>query len=942
MTCQQSFYRAPVLRPRDSDVTSIALASDLDRIKVAPYWMHHPSFVTPEGRYSLPNDFASVGWEGGPQNASVFFRRDFGGTRLPPSGQGAYCRCSANCLTTLVRANRLSTLDPYKGADPYSMLREPAVGSVTVKAYFSDNANQTQRDAGIFVRMRSVVSSVRYEDITGVASRDRFEDRLLPGTFVALSKNGGLYGDGSALRITHNGVPSALSPYVDPLSLFDSHVSPFFYGAYGQQSPRRGMTYLQASHVFEFGTIVGGVTTVHETQRQVDGSDRFITLGMDRRSAFACVSSVDGWAEYPSSFSSPAAWKDGVPPVRSQLWNWFLPRITFQPLTVNVDVAEDFSRHQPLDGCDRHPLRFDIETEQSAQTVFMNAESLAPPPASGLVVAEGYVRLPNVTATPWEGREVHDIRARVATSTAASRATSFADHEQYAFMQAMTDAASYRAAEIGYWPGWQPQTDISVPVGSSACSQLTNAGLTLSITSSATLKSQLEAKRSSAMASMRAVARTSALIPRWPTQVQLGGSYSGVPAIASDFGSLLDEYGSSKYGFSTSPIAESAPTSIGHFGDCSVTLKQLDQSGNSIIGQWYCHEDKNVSTPRLSTGADPQSFTTTFLLSTRDTLWREWNDKMLDESLTDWNVLWTYADVGSGFGGLQAGIDRPYLPLTNRNSITAFEIDRIEGFQYYGEDLTRYHYVDDFEATKHGNSNFIGIPPGPDINGVQFTTRWTQAKTKFLSDIQSLWTRCCDFSESVEFIAYSKLDSVEARAQFVLNRNSIISQHNANPVFRATQETAAAYPAWSRLVQGASTAASKTGVVTSQDAELDISITGNVRDVTEVNVYKATASFGTPVETLRVGDQWRDAVGIRKTPTSRVYAVPCTVTFFTDLKTPTKTLQFNRKIGYGDVRYSGFAVSSDTGQMYLKSESTANDPAALKVLAASSCQVSWA
>ena len=927
MTCAQIFYRAPLLRPRDSDVTTVELASTDDRLKVAPYWMHHSSFCPPpSSRYSTPDDFASVGWEGGPQVASVFFRRDFGGTQVPPVRQGAYCRCSANCFTTLVRANRPSSLTTT--TDKYALIQEPAAGTVTIKAFFFDATNPTQRDAGIFVRMRSVVSSVLYADITDVESRDNFDDRLRPGTFVACPPKSGLYGDGSAFRITHNGTPSALTPYVDPISLFDSHVSPFFYGSYGRNNPRRGRNYLQASHMFEFGTIVDGATVIQQTQRQVDGSDRFITIGMDRRSAFACVSSVDGWADYVRQ-----PWATGIQTPSVQLWNWFLPRVTFLPIVINTDVAAGFPHDQPLDGLDKHPLRFEIETEPSSQTVLMSADVGS--------LTEGRVSLPNLTATPWEGREVHDIRARVSSSTSASRAASFSDHEQYMFMQAMTDAASYRSAEIGYWPGEQPQTDIAVPFGSSACSQLSNAGLTFSITSSTTLKAQVEAKRSSAMADMRALARTSALIPRWPKQIQLGGDYSGTPTLPADFGSLVDRDGYSKYSWSTSPIADSAPTAIGHFGDCSVTLKQLTPAGDSIIGQWHSHETKTVSTPRLSTGADPQSFTTTFLLTTRDVLWPEWDDKMLNGSVTDWNILWTYADVGTGFG-LKSGIDRPYLPLTNHNSITKFEIDRIEGLQYYGENLTRYHYVDNFEATKHGNSDFIGIPPGPDASGVQFTTRWAQAKTKFLSDIHSIWNRCCDFSESVEFMAYSELDSVEARAQFVLNRYSSASHHNAVPQFKSTQETAAAYPVWNRLVQGASTSASKTGVVTSQDAELDVSITGNVRDVTEVKVYKATASFGTPVETLRIGDQWRDAAGIRKTPTSRVYAVPCTVTFFTDLKTPIKTLQFCRKIGYGDVMYSGFAVNSDTGQMYPKTDSVVNDIGTLKGLGASSYSVSWA
>ena len=934
MTCPQSFYRAPLLRPSSSDVTTVELASEDDRIKVAPYWLHHPSFIPPSSsRYSFPNDAGSVGWDGGPTTARIFFRHDYGGGRVPPANQGAYCLCTANALTTFVRGSRNSSL--ITTTDSNALIREPAAGEVTIRAFFYDPAHLEQRDSGIFLRMRSVVSVVKVDQVSltnyGQLVYSNYEATLRPGTFVGRYVIGPLdqpdqydrysmFGRPSP-SVIHNGAPSSLSACVESASLFTNRPSFYFDGSYARTQPRRGRSYLQTSHIFEFGQIIGGSLVIRQTIVQLDASDRYLSLGMDRRSAFASVASREGWVSSGSSLAY-LRWSAGMPAPFRTLSNWFIPRVCFTPIVVNQEVADDFPHNPTTDGLEKHPLRFEIETTPANQSVFASADAGS--------MAEGFIQVPNLTATPWEGREVHDIRARVATSTAASRSTSFADHEQFMFMTAMTDAAAYRSSEVSYWPGSQPQTDIAIPIGSTAGSQLLNAGLKIELTADQTAKTQMESNRSAAISQMRDYARTSSFIPRWPSQVQLGGSYSGIPSVSSDFDSVVDSSGRSKYKLTTDAIAEAAPTAIGHFGDVSVTLQQRDSSGNATIGQWYCHEDKSTKTATLSTGTDPQSFTTTFTLSTRDVLWPEWDDKLFSSDVTDWNTVWGPGDVGTGYG-LKAGIDRPYTPFTNHNSITKFEVDYIRGFEYYGENLTRYHYVDTFEATKNSNDDLIGIPPGPDVNGVPFTTRWTQAKQQFRDAIYALWNRCCDFSESIDVRAYSELDSVEARAEFVVSA-----------VQRATQESHAEYPSWKRLMLGANTTATRTGVVTASDPEIYFMIRGNVRDVTEISVYGATASFGTPQETVRQGDQWRDAVGLRKTPTSRTYSIPCTVTFFTNLKTAAKRFEFLRTVGTNTLVYSGFAVSSDSGSIYLKNSAAANDATGLRTLGATSYSVSWA
>jgi hypothetical protein len=259
------------------------------------------------------------------------------------------------------------------------------------------------------------------------------------------------------------------------------------------------------------------------------------------------------------------------------------------------------------------------------------------------------------------------------------------------------------------------------------------------------------------------------------------------------------------------------------------------------------------------------------------------------------------------------GVVRPYKPFTNRNAITSFVTDEVVLFGRLGEDFTRYHFVDEHEATKQGNADLKGIPPGPDSSGKSFTQRWSEAKDKFKQDVQELWTRCGNFSESVQITMYSELRSLEARAQFV--HNSVNYNSTWSP--RITGESGPpSYPAWNRLRDGASFAGSANAVVTADDPMLRLGLIGNVCDVTKVDVYEAKVSFGEPTEVLVEGDLWRNNEGLRKTPHIRKYSVPCTVTFFTTKKTPPKVFEIYRSVGDPALNLSEFKVSSDTGELY--------------------------
>jgi hypothetical protein len=256
---------------------------------------------------------------------------------------------------------------------------------------------------------------------------------------------------------------------------------------------------------------------------------------------------------------------------------------------------------------------------------------------------------------------------------------------------------------------------------------------------------------------------------------------------------------------------------------------------------------------------------------------------------------------------------RPYLPFTNRNAITSFITDQVTLGGRLGEDFTRYHYVDEHEATKQGNPSLKGIPPGADISGKSFVQRWSEAKAKFRQDVVGLWTRCGNFSESVQVTMYSELRSLEARAQFVHNS----ANYNSTWVPRVTGESGPPpYPTWNRLRNGAGSAGGQNDVVTADDPMLRLGLLGNVCDVTKVDVYAADVSFGEPTEVLVEGDMWRTFEGLRKTPHIRKYSVPCTVTFFTTKKTPTKVIETYRTVGDPTLNLSEFAISSDTGNLY--------------------------
>jgi hypothetical protein len=354
---------------------------------------------------------------------------------------------------------------------------------------------------------------------------------------------------------------------------------------------------------------------------------------------------------------------------------------------------------------------------------------------------------------------------------------------------------------------------------------------------------------------------------------------------------------------------------LGHFGDLSVQLKQQTPDGKPTPSQWRGVNTDIKKTPEVTTGSDPQTHTTTFVIYTSDVLWPEWNQKLYDPDVSDWNVLWDLNSVDSPEAG-DDGVVRPYRPFNNRNAIRSFVTDQVTLFGRIGEDFTRYHFVDEHEATKQGNAALKGIPPGPDSSGKPFTQRWSEAKEKFEQDVKAIWMRCGDFSESVQITMYSELRSLEARAQFVHNPEN----YNAVWYPRATGEQGPPpYPLWNRLRSGAGHAGSQNDVITPVDPVLRLGFLGNVCDVTKVDVYAADVSFGEPTDVLIEGDLWRGFEGLRKTPHIRKYSLPCTVTFFTKKKTPTKVIETYRAAGDPRLEHnSHFSISSDTGDLYQK------------------------
>jgi hypothetical protein len=896
MTCQQSFYRLPILRPIGTQDTERASWESPISADIQPWWLSHPSFQPPDSsRYK--SDLWSVGWEGGPTSASVVFRQGYGGYTFTSSAQprdpDAYCPCNANCLTTLVIARRASQVqDPQTRA-----VDEAADGVVTVKAFFYNKDSPTQRLDGIFLRMKTAVVPFLVAAVSDSIPSYFSEDR---------TSQLGLFSQGvDSKQFFVRGKPSAIMSYSDDSGLYNSRSSMQYLG--GNPSPfkiglTRGKIYHQALHTFEFGTITGGSLNVQETQCQVDCANRYLTLGMDRQSAFACVGSqpVNDVGLYQVGELYRGPYNPGP-----FLWNGFVPRVFFSPVVVNASLGDDWERYRPLECLDKHPLRFEIEVTSESKTLFLDSDARSSrPPIS--------VRLPNLTAIPYEGREVHDIRARVATSTAASRASSFAAHEQYCFLSAMTSAAEYKAAEISYWPASQPKTDIALPIGSAACANGINAGLSISLSHDEAAKAAAVSKRNQAVAALREIVRNAPeTVPRWPATISLGGEVRGLPVLPANFDSMFDEYGRSKYNWflgATETTLLYLGTKLGHFGDLSVKLRQQAAGSTPTQSQWSGVITPNARTPAATTGADPQTYTTTFSLYTSDVLWPEWNQKLYvnDPLVSDWNILWSISDIDNQEFGSD-GVVRPYKPFNNRNTIRSFITDEVVlGFRL-GEDFTRYHFVDEHEADKQGDADLKGIPPGPDLNGTSFTQRWIEAKAKFRQDVVDLWTRCGNFSESVQVTMHSELRSLEARAQFVHNAFN----YNATLSPRITGESG----------HGAGSAGGQNDVVTAEDPMLRLGLLGNVCDVTKVDVYLADVSFGEPTDVLVEGKLWRGFDGLRETPHIRKYSVPCTVTFFTTKKTPTKVIEIYRPIGDSGLDMSEFKISSDTGNLYQWRES---------------------
>jgi len=902
MTCQQSFYRLPILRPIGTQDTERASWESPISADIQPWWLSHPSFQPPDSsRYK--SDLWSVGWDGGPTSASVVFRKGYGGytftSDAQPRDPDAYCPCNANCLTTLVIARRATEVQ----APQTRAVDEAADGVVTVKAFFYNKDNPTQRLDGIFLRMKTLVVPFLVKAISDSIPSYFSEDR---------TSQLGLFSQGvDSHSFFVRGKPSAIMSYSDDSSLYNHRASMQYLGS--NPSPlktglTRGRIYHQALHTFEFGRITGGSLNVQETQCQVDCANRYLTLGMDRDSAFACVGSkpVNDVGLYQG-------YGDYYGPYRD-MWNGFIPRVFFSPIAINTNEYADDRYRQPVDCLDRHPLRFEIEVTQSSKTLLLDSDSRSGPPVD--------ILLPSLTAIPFEGREVHDIRARVATSTQASRSASLAAHEQYCFFTAMTFAAQWKAAEVSYWPAAQPKTDIALPIGSTACNNGINALMTVSLTHDAAEKALSENKTVAAVAALRETLRNQqGTVPRWPDAVPLGRQVAGLPSLPANFDSMFDEYGRSKYNWylGDTEVTSFSGKKLGHFGDLSVQLKQQTSDGTPTPSQWSGVITSNARTPAATTGADPQTYTTTFSLYTSDVLWPEWNQKLYvaDPLVYDWNILWSLSDIDSTEFGSD-GVVRPYKPFNNRNAIRSFVTDEVVlGFRI-GEDFTRYHFVDEHEATKQSDADLKGIPPGPDIKGKPFTQRWTEAKAKFKQDVVDLWTKCANFSESVQVTMYSELRSLEARAQFVHNSAS----YNATSPLRATGETVPApYPEWNLQHwfgrSGTSVyGSSENGVATADDPMLRIGLLGNVCDVTEVDVYAADVSFGEPTEVLVEGELWRNYEGLRKTPHTRKYSVPCTVTFFTTKKTPTKVIKIYRAIGDPQLNLSEFKISSDTGELY--------------------------
>lgn len=646
--------------------------------------------------------------------------------------------------------------------------------------------------------------------------------------------------------------------------------------------------------------------------------------------------------------------------------NGFLPRLFFQPLVINnyLNVNED--NGPPVAYVDRHPLEFVIEVGESTQSILVDEDletrsnqlSVDNPPTATVL-------LPSFVATPREGREVHDTRSRVSTMTASRRLQSYEAHEQYAFMMATTDAAQYQAASVSYWPGAQQQTDIAIPFGSSAHGTVDSTSLKIILEHDPTEKQQREAgvyySFNMARESLRSTLQAGigggiggydpqlpTSTPKWPATVKLGGEFLGAPTLPDGFDSLVFPDGRSRYELSLEWAGEYRPTKLGHFGDIDIDLKQKTADGRPIQGQWYGYKKTSLTNPRLSTGSDPQVVTTTFLLRTIDGLWPEWRQKMYDPATSSWSTLWGPESQYAGI--FPDGREAPFRPYTNWSSITAWFQESSSIFNSFGSVFTRYHFVDEHEATVQNNASLNGIPPGLDANGVAFTQRWTDAKSAFRDAVRDIWQRSADFSETVDVEAYSALESVEARAELVVNSFNI----NSTPVGESTGEASPQAPVWWRLVKGASKLTTLPGIATARDPAISCEVIGNVKDVVNVDVYGATASFGEPTEYMVKGRAWmgdRDKYNIdlydesiRDTPNYRVYAVPCTVTFFTDKKTATKSFNFHRRIGsFGlapDASFpSGFAISSQTGDVYRKTQTSQFD---LSLAGLESYSVDWA
>jgi hypothetical protein len=917
MTCQQSFYRMPILRPIGTSSTerpvgdtashpSYELPRDRGTTNIWPWFTSHPSFEVPaNSKYS--SDLYSVGWEGGPSTASIFFRKGFSKQYHDgdPRDDDAYCPSYANCFTAYVTARRKS-FSPVQ--DRFLLpADEAADGVVTVKAFFYNKDNLQQRSDGIFLRMTTTVEPFAVPSL---------QDSIpLYGGWGEEYSNLGLFVGGQKevsrrQNLVIQGKPSGIVSYLDDESLYESRAAMHYLGDFIsplKTTMLRGRIYHQVLHTFEFGKITSGSLSVEQTQHQVDCANRFLTLGMDRRSAFACVGS-DPRNQDLGLYSAfivniPSAYNPGT-----LMLNGFVPRVVFSPIVINENLGSEFERYRTLEGLDKHPLRFEIETTSASKTLLLDSGSRSGPPIS--------VRLPNLTAIPFEGREVHDIRSRVATSTSAARAASFEPHEQYCFLEAMTAAAQYKAAEVSYWPGLQSQTDIAIPVGSAAYSSGSQATLTISMTHDASRKDAAQrAAEYVVQQELRYDLRQRVgTVPRWPASVPLGSEVSGLPSVPDNFDSMLDSAGRSIYNWNIYPVSETsyypAGDLLGYFGDLTVELKQQTPDNKTTPSQWRGVSTTRVRTPELTTGADPQVYTTTFVLRTSDVLWPEWRQKLYDGSVTDWNTLWTPGDIDNPEMGSD-GVVRPYKPFNNRNAITSFVTDEVVLFGRLGEDFTRFHFVDEHEAAKQGDINLKGIPPGPDASGKSFTQRWSEAKEQFRQAVRAAWTRCGDFSEAVQVSMYSELRSLEARAQFILNAE----HYNSGPPTRNTGEAGPLpYPVWNRLRVGANF--NGTGTVTADDPMLRFGLFGNVCDVTKIDVYAADVSFGEPTEELVDGHLWRGFEGLRDTPHIRKYSVPCTVTFFATKKTPTKVYEIYRAVGSSGLDIGEFKMSSDTGDLY--------------------------